>query len=47
MCNIGNNGNVAIYVFPFICNFLLYSNGIVLVNPELGITGYKRIAFQD
>ena len=42
-----NIGNFAIYVFPFICNFLLYSNGIVLVNPKFDITGCKSITFQD
>ena len=44
--NNGNNGNIAIYVFPYICSFLLYSNYIVLVNAKLDITGYKRITFQ-
>ena len=42
MHKIGNNGSVAIYVFPFICNFLLYSNGIMLVIPKFDITGYKK-----
>ena len=47
MHNIGNNGNIAIYVFPFICNFLLHSNGIMLVNNKFIITGCKSITFQD
>ena len=46
MNNIGNNGNIVICVFPYICSFLLYSNCIVLVSTKLNITGYKRITFQ-
>ena len=46
MHNIGNNDNIAIYVFPYICSFLLYSDGIVLVNSKFDITGSKSITFQ-
>ena len=46
MHNIGNNGNIAICVFSYICSFILYSNGIVLVNPNFDITGCKSITFQ-
>ena len=44
--NNGNNDNIAICVFLYICSFLLYSNHILLVNTKLYITGYKRIIFQ-
>ena len=47
MDNIGNNGNIAISAFPYICNFLLYSNGTVLVNPHFDTTDSKSIIFQD
>ena len=46
MHNIGNSSNIAITVFPYICNFLLYSNGIVLVNAMFYITGCKTITCQ-
>ena len=38
MNNIGNNGNIAICVFPHICSFLRGPNHIVLVNAKLYIT---------
>ena len=44
--NIGNNGNIAICVFPKICSFVLYSYCIVLRNAKFEITGYKRITVQ-
>ena len=47
MHNIGNYGNIAICVFPYICIFLLYSNHIVFLNTKVHITGYKGITFQD
>ena len=47
MHNIDNNGKIAIWVFPHICSFLLYSNGIVIVNSKFDITGYKSNTFQD
>ena len=47
MNNIGNNGNIAICVFSYICSFFLYPNCIVPVNTKLDITGYKRSTFQD
>ena len=47
MHDIGYSGNIAICVFPYICSFLFYSNGIILVNTKLDITGYKRITYQD
>ena len=46
MHNIGNCGNIAISVFPYMCKFLLYSISITLVNAKLEITKYKRITFQ-
>ena len=47
MHNFGNDDNIAICVFSHICIFLLYSNGIVLVNSKFDITGYKSITFQN
>ena len=47
MYNIVNKGNIAICVFPYICSFLLYCNGIEQVNPKFDITRCKSITFQS
>ena len=47
MHNIGNIVNIAICLCPYICSFLLFYCGIVLVNSKFDITGYKDITFQD
>ena len=44
--NIRNNGNIAIYVFPFFFRFLLYSNCIVVLNAIIFINGHQRTTFQ-
>ena len=41
-----NTGSIAILVFPFIYNFLLYVHHIMLLNVELDVRGYQRIVFQ-
>ena len=46
MHNIGNKGNIAISLFPYIYSFFLYSNVIRLVNVEFDIARCKRITFQ-
>ena len=47
MNSVGNNGNIAVCVFQYICSFLFYSYHIVLVIRKLDVTEYKRITFQD
>ena len=43
---IGNIGVILYFVFPYICNFLLYLQHMILVNAKLNICGYKRITFE-
>ena len=47
MHNIGNNGNIATFVFLYICSLFLDSNCIVQVNGIFYITWHKRNTFQS
>ena len=39
-------GNIAYFVFPYVCSFLLYLQHVMLVNAILNISGYNRITFK-
>ena len=43
-----NNDNIDInvnFVFPDLCNFLLYWYHMMLINVKLNITGFKSVTF--